>query len=176
MLESLLDPTAWRPVLTGGVRIVVILALALAVLRVVRRLTNQWMTRVQELEKTDARRQRADTLGNLIQSTAQYVVWPIATIMVLSEVGLDIGALLATAGVAGLAVGFGAQTLVKDVISGVFLLFDDLIHVGDLVSIGGTVGTVEEIGVRLIKVRKFDGELVMIPAGDIRTFGNKSMD
>jgi small conductance mechanosensitive channel len=78
--------------------------------------------------------------------------------------------------VAGLAIGFGAQTLVKDVISGVFLLFDDLIHVGDLVSIGSTVGTVESIGVRLIKVRKFDGELVMIPAGEIRTFGNKSMD
>jgi small conductance mechanosensitive channel len=161
---------------TGTVRIVVILGIALLVLRVVRRLTNQWMDRVQDLEKTDARRQRADTLGSLIRSTAQYVVWPIATIMVLSEVGLDVGALLATAGVAGLAIGFGAQTLVKDVISGVFLLFDDLIHVGDLVNIGGTVGTVESIGVRLIKVRQFDGELVMVPAGEIRTFGNKSMD
>jgi small conductance mechanosensitive channel len=64
---------------------------------------------------------------------------------------------------------------VKDVISGVFLLFDDLIHVGDLVNVGGTVGTVEEIGVRLIKVRQFDGELRMIPAGEIRTFGNKSI-
>jgi small conductance mechanosensitive channel len=176
MLQTVLDPNFWRPVVTGAVRILVILGIALVVLRVVRRLTNQWMERVQDLEKTDARRQRADTLGNLIQSTAQYVVWPIATIMVLSEVGLDVGALLATAGVAGLAIGFGAQTLVKDVISGVFLLFDDLIHVGDLVTVGGRTGTVEEIGVRLIKVRTFDGELVMIPAGEIRTFGNKSMD
>jgi small conductance mechanosensitive channel len=64
---------------------------------------------------------------------------------------------------------------VKDVIGGIFLLFDDIIHVGDLVSIGNTIGTVEEIGVRLVKVRKFDGELVMIPAGEIRMFGNKSM-
>lgn len=176
MLESYLDPSFWQPVATGAVRILVILAIALAVLRVVRRLTNQWMERVQDQEPTSARRQRADTLGNLIQSTAQYVVWPIATIMVLSEVGLDVAALLATAGVVGLAIGFGAQTLVKDVISGVFLLFDDLIRVGDLVSIGGTTGTVEEIGVRLVKVRKFDGELVMVPAGEIRIFGNKSLD
>ncbi len=176
MLQSYLDPTYWRPALEGGLRILLILAIALVVLRIVRRLTNQWMDRVQELDKSNTRRQRADTLGNLIQSTAKYIVWPLAAIMVFSEIGLDVGALLATAGVAGLAIGFGAQTLVKDVISGVFLLFDDLIHVGDLVSIGGTVGTVEEISVRLIKVRKFDGELVMIPAGDVRTFGNKSMD
>jgi small conductance mechanosensitive channel len=138
--------------------------------------TNRWIGRFDDLEASDPRRQRAATLGNLIQSAAQYVVWPIVAIMALSEVGLDVGALLATAGVAGLAIGFGAQTLVKDVISGVFLLFDDIIRVGNLVSIGNTVGTVEEIGVRLIKVRKFDGELVMIPAGEIRTFGNKSLD
>jgi len=176
MLQSYLDPTYWRPALEGGLRILLILAIALVVLRIVRRLTNQWMDRVQELDESNTRRQRADTLGNLIQSSAQYIVWPLAAIMVFSEIGLDVGALLATAGVAGLAIGFGARTLVKDVISGVFLLFDDLIHVGDLVSVDGTIGTVEEISVRLIKVRKFDGELVMIPAGDVRTFGNKSMD
>ena len=176
MLQSYLDPSFWRPVLTGAVRILVILGIALVVLRVVRRLTNDWMERIKDLDVGDARRQRASTLGSLIRSTSQYVIWPIATIMVLSEMGLDVGALIATAGVAGLAIGFGAQTLVKDVISGVFLLFDDLIRVGDLVNIGGTVGTVESIGVRLIKVRTFDGELVMIPAGEIRTFGNKSMN
>lgn len=175
LLQSYTDPAYWWPVLLGGARILVILVVALVLLRVVRRLTNQWMHRVDDLDPSDARRQRATTLGKLIQSAAQYVLWPVAGIMILSEVGLDVGALLATAGVAGIAIGFGAQTLVKDVISGVFLLFDDLIHVGDLVNIGGTVGTVEEIGVRLIKVRTFDGELVMIPAGEIRTFGNKSI-
>jgi small conductance mechanosensitive channel len=115
------------------------------------------------------------TLGNLLQSIAGYVVWAVAGITVLSEVGLDIGALIATAGIAGLAIGFGAQTLVKDVIGGVFLLFDDILHVGDLVTISGHTGTIEEIGVRLIKLRKFDGELVMIPAGEVRIFGNKSV-
>jgi len=175
-LQSYIQFEFWQPVFAGAVRILLILGIALVVLRLVRQATERWMNRFAEVEASDPRRQRAATLSNLIRSSAQYVVWPIVVIMVLSEVGLDVGALLATAGVAGLAIGFGAQTLVKDVIGGVFLLFDDIIRVGNLVSIGGTVGTVEEIGVRLIKVRKFDGELVMIPAGEIRTFGNKSMD
>lgn len=176
LLQSYANLEYWHPLLVGGLRILIILGVGLFAIRLVNRLANQWINRVEGLEKGDYRRQRAATLGNLIQSTAQYVVWPVVAIMILSEVGLNVGALLATAGVAGLAIGFGAQTLVKDVIGGVFLLFDNIIRVGDLVSIGGTIGTVEEIGVRLVKVRKFDGELVMIPAGEIRTFGNKSMD
>lgn len=166
----------WQPFFWSGLRILVILGIALAAIKVVRRLTNRWISQAEALEKGTPRRQQTITLGNLLQSASQYVVWPIAVIMILSEMNLDVGALLATAGVAGLAIGFGAQTLVKDVIGGIFLLFDNIIHVGDLVSIGGTIGTVEEIGVRLVKVRRFDGELVMIPAGEIRTFGNKSID
>jgi small conductance mechanosensitive channel len=176
LLQSYFTVAYWEPVFLGALRILVILIVGLVVLRLIKQATTRWIEGVQDLEARDPRRQRAATLGNLLQSIAEYVVWPIVAIMILSEIGLDIGALLATAGVAGLAIGFGAQTLVKDVIGGIFLLFDDIIHVGDLVSIGGTVGTVEEIGVRLIKVRTFDGELVMIPAGEIRTFGNKSMD
>jgi small conductance mechanosensitive channel len=164
-----------RALLLGTVRILVILALSALLLSLVRRGTDRWIARVEDLPPSDPRRQRAVTLGNLLRSLAGYVVWAIAAIMVLSEVGLDIGALLATAGIAGLAVGFGAQTLVKDVIGGVFLLFDDILHVGDLVTISGHTGTIEEIGVRLIKLRKFDGELVMIPAGEVRVFGNKSV-
>lgn len=75
------------------------------------------------------------------------MVWPIVAIMIFSELGLDIGALLATAGVASLAIGFGAQTLVRDVIGGIFLLFDDIIHVGDLVNVGSTVAGPSRTGV-----------------------------
>jgi small conductance mechanosensitive channel len=96
--------------------------------------------------------------------------------MILSETNLEVGALLATAGIAGLAIGFGAQPPIKDVIGGLFLLFDNIIHVGDLVNIGSTIEAVVGIGVRLIKVQRFEGELVMIPAGEIRTFGNKRID
>ncbi|WP_022835971.1 mechanosensitive ion channel family protein [Salisaeta longa] len=173
--DRLTDVGLWQTLLTTGLRIAVILVLAVVGLRLIKRFTNSWTERSQDLEKDNPRRLRIATLSNLIQSAAHYIIWPLALIMILSEVNIDVGALLATAGIAGLAVGFGAQTLVKDVISGIFLLFDDIIHVGDLVRMGNETGTVEEIGVRLIKIRKFDGELLMVPAGDLRTFGNKNI-
>ena len=174
--QAWVDAVSPRALLVGAVRIALIIGLAAVLLALVRRGAARWIASVEDLPSADPKRQRAVTLGTLLRSVAGYAVWGVAGIMVLSEVGLNIGALLATAGVAGLAIGVGAQTLVKDVIGGVFLLFDDLLHVGDLVTIGGHTGTVEEIGVRLIKLRKFDGELVMIPAGEVRTFGNKSVD
>lgn len=175
-LQSITSLGYWQSFFWSGLRILVILGIALLVLQVADRLTNRWISRAEAREKGTPRRQQVITLANLFQSASRYVVWPIATIMILSEMNLDVGALLATAGVVGLAIGFGAQTLVKDVIAGIFLLFDNIIQVGDLVSIGGTTGTVEEIGVRLVKVRRLDGELIMIPAGEIRIFGNKSVD
>lgn len=169
------DMSLWLGVGQTAIRVTIIVGLALFIVGLVRRMTNHWRDTVVDLPAIDPRRQRALTVSNLIVSAARYVVWTIAAIMVLAEIGIDIGPLLAGAGIAGLAIGFGAQTLVKDVISGIFLLFDDIIHVGDLITFGSTTGTVEGISLRLIKVRKFDGELVMIPAGELRTFGNKSV-
>ena len=169
------DMSLWLGVGQTAIRVAIIVGLALFITGLVKRLTNHWRDTVVDLPAIDPRRQRAMTVSNLIVSAARYVVWTIAAIMVLAEIGIDIGPLLAGAGIAGLAIGFGAQTLVKDVISGIFLLFDDILHVGDLITFGSTTGTVEGISLRLIKVRKFDGELVMIPAGELRTFGNKSM-
>ncbi len=176
MIDTITSPALWQSIAFGALRIALILALAVVLLTAIRRLVARWIASVEHLDRSEPRRQRAETIGNLIRSMAQYVIWPMATIMALSELNIDVGALLAGVGIAGLAIGFGAQTLVKDVIGGIFLLFDDIIHIGDLVQVGGTMGTVEEIGVRLVKVRKFDGELVMIPAGEIRTFGNKSVN
>ncbi len=165
----------WLGIGAVALRVIIIIAVALFIIGLVRKLMLRWRAETEDLPAIDPRRQRAFTVSNLIMSATRYVVWTMAAITVLSEIGLDIGPLLAGAGIAGLAIGFGAQTLVKDVISGVFLLFDDIIHVGDLVTIGSHTGTVEGISLRLVKVRKFDGELVMIPAGDLRAFGNKSM-
>ncbi|WP_245850451.1 mechanosensitive ion channel family protein [Longimonas halophila] len=165
----------WLPLAASAGRILVILVLAFLAIKAVDRLIDRWKRQVEDLPPLNPKRQRTYTLSSLISSTARYIVWPLAVIMVLSELNMDIGALLATAGIAGLAVGFGAQTLVRDVISGIFLLFDDTLHVGDSVRIGSDVGTVEEVNIRLIKVRKFDGELLMIPAGELRTFGNRSV-
>lgn len=169
------DPALWMDLLGTLFQIVLIAALAVGLLRLIDRAIAHWRERVEDLPVLDPRRQRILTSSNLLRSAARYVIWPIAAIMILSELNVDVGALVATAGIAGLALGFGAQTLVQDVISGIFLLFDDTIHVGDLVRIGNDTGTVEEIGVRLIRVRKFDGELLMVPAGELRVFGNKSI-
>ncbi len=165
----------WLGLGASVLRVAVILGLAIFIIGLVRRLMLRWRAETEALPAIDPRRQRAFTVSNLIMSSTRYVVWTFTTIMVLAAIGLDIGPLIAGAGIAGLAVGFGAQTLVKDVIAGLFLLFDDIIHVGDLITFGSTTGTVEGISLRLVKVRKFDGELVMIPAGELRTFGNKSV-
>lgn len=170
------DPTVWTTLLGSLFQIVLIAALALVALRLIDSAVGRWKARVEDVPMLDPRRQRVYTIGNLLTSAARYVIWPIAVIMILSELNINVGALVATAGIAGLAFGFGAQTLVKDVIAGIFLLFDDTIHVGDLVRIGNEAGTVEDIGVRLIRVRKFDGEVLMVPAGELRIFGNKSIE
>lgn len=165
----------WWMLAASGLRIALILGLALVAIKVVDRITEQWQNRVEELPPLHPKRQRTYTLSSLFSSVVRYVAWPLAFIIVLSELNMDVGALLATAGIAGLAIGFGAQTLVRDVIGGIFLLFDDTIHTGDSVRIGNEIGTVEEINIRLIKVRKFDGELLMVPAGELRTFANRSI-
>ena len=162
----------WPAVL---LRVVLIMVCARVLIYVVDRILTRWTKRYVDAAPLDPRRQRALTIEGLIRSTARYVIWPVALITVLSALKIDITALVATAGVASLAVGFGAQTLVKDVIAGIFLLFDGTVAVGDRISVNGTFGIVEHIGVRLIKVRKFDGELLMVPAGELRIFGNTSI-
>ena len=157
-----------------AIRIAITVALALAVLGLVKRLKRRWADKAHASDNL-AHRTRVLTLADLMGSVARYVVWALAGITVLSDIGFPVGPLLTSAGVAGLAVGFGAQTLVKDVISGFFLLFDNTIGSGDLITFNGQTGTVEYVGLRLIKARTFDGEMLMIPAGELRVFGNKSL-
>ena len=173
---ALLDPAAWLDLLATLGQVALLLGAVVAAIRLMDHLSARWTQRFEELPAAHPRRQRAATISNLLSSAARYALWPLAAIIVLSEVGIDVAALVATAGIAGLAIGFGAQTLVQDVISGIFLLFDDTIHVGDFLNIKGEMGTVEHIGVRLIKVRKIDGELLMVPCGELRIFGNRSID
>ena len=158
-----------------AVKVVVIVALTLFVLGMIARLKRRWVASVQDRPTLDKKRQRVLTVADLLGSVAKYVVWAFAVVMILDAIHLPIGPLLAGAGIAGLAIGFGAQTLVKDVISGLFLLFDDTIGIGDLITFNNETATVEYVGLRLIKARKFDGEVLMIPAGEMRVFGNKSI-
>jgi moderate conductance mechanosensitive channel len=169
------DPEVWLTAIGALVQVTILLVLAIVLIKVIDRATMRWTARVSDLPLVHPRRQRAFTISNLVNSIARYIIWPITIIMILGALHVNVGPLIATAGIAGLALGFGAQTLVKDVIGGIFLLFDDSIHVGDNVKIGSEAGVVEHIGVRLIKVRKFDGELLMVPAGELRIFGNRSI-
>jgi small-conductance mechanosensitive channel len=122
----------------------------------------------------DRRAQRADTLNSVIGSAVVVVVGLLVVVTVLQQLGWDIGPLLASAGVVGLAIGFGAQSLVKDVLSGVFMMLEDQYGVGDLVDVGVTSGTVEAIGLRVTRVRDANGTLWYCRNGEILRVGNQS--
>ena len=172
---TLTSEAFWFNIGWAAVKVLIVVAAALFVLGFLERVKRRWVARAHAAPTVDKRRQRVLTVADLLGSVARYAVWTVTGITVLAIVGFDVRALLAGAGIAGLAIGFGAQTFVKDVISGFFLLFDDTLGNGDLIRIGDDVGTVEYVGLRLIKVRKFSGELLMVPAGEVRTFGNQSV-
>ncbi len=119
---------------------------------------------------------RIKTILPLLQSLFGYFVLVVALILILRVMGVDYKAILAGAGVVGLAVGFGAQTLIRDFISGFFTLFEGLIAAGDYIAVGNIEGTVEKIGLRVTQVRAFDGTLWTIPNGELTRFGNKNRD
>ncbi len=154
------------------ITIVIILVVAKIFLSIINRLIEKSLTPIKKSKNYQKRISRANTLIPLLQSISIYVVYFIAIVMVLKELGVDTTAILASAGIVGLAVGFGAQSLVKDVISGALFLFEGIISVGDSINVGEHSGTVEFIGLRNIHLRKFSGELRVIPNGEVSSFGN----
>lgn len=154
------------------ITIVIILVVAKIVLSIVNKLIVKSLTPFKKSKNYQKRISRANTLIPLLQSISKYVVYFIASVMVLKELGVDTTAIIASAGIVGLAVGFGAQSLVKDVISGALFLFEGIISVGDEINVGEHSGTVEFIGLRNIYLRKFSGELRVIPNGGVSSFGN----
>ena len=124
---------------------------------------------------SERRKQRADTMSSVLRSVTTGVIASVAFLMVLDVVGLPIGPLLASAGIVGVAVGFGAQTLVKDFLSGIFLILEDQYGVGDLVDTGlGTTGTVEAVGLRVTRLRDGSGVVWYVRNGEILRVGNHS--
>ena len=122
------------------------------------------------------RAQRAKSLGSLLKSITAAVVFGIAFVMVLSEVGLNVAPILASAGVLGLAIGFGAQNMVKDLLSGVMMMVEDQYGVGDVVDLGEAIGTVENVGLRVTRVRDVDGTVWYVRNGEILRVGNQSQN
>jgi small conductance mechanosensitive channel len=117
---------------------------------------------------------RATTLSLVLRSTASAVVWTIAGAMILAELGVNLGPLIAGAGIAGVALGFGAQSLVKDFLTGTFMLIEDQYGVGDIIDAGEASGTVEAVSLRTTRLRDVNGTVWHIPNGNITRVGNMS--
>ncbi|WP_129840530.1 mechanosensitive ion channel family protein [Streptomyces sp. RFCAC02] len=187
----------WEAWLTHGLRIVLILAVAFTVRFVVRRAISRLVGRLNREEAAprragtrtgaghggghtgfavnpERRRQRSETIGSVLRSTASVVILGTAALMVLSELGVQLGPLMASAGIAGVAVGFGARSLVADVLNGMFMLLEDQYGVGDTIDAGEASGTVLEIGLRVTTLRGEQGEIWYVRNGEIKRIGNLS--
>jgi moderate conductance mechanosensitive channel len=120
--------------------------------------------------------QRAQTMGSLLKSIASIVVFSIAIITILAEIGVAVGPLIASAGIVGVALGFGAQSLVSDFLSGIFMIIEDQYGVGDAVDLGEAVGTVEAVGLRVTRLRDVEGTVWYVRNGEIVRVGNQSQN
>jgi small-conductance mechanosensitive channel len=120
--------------------------------------------------------QRAETMGSLLKSITSIVIFTIFGIMAVAQLGYPVGPLVASAGVVGVALGFGAQSLVKDFLSGVFMIFEDQYGVGDVVDLGEAGGTVEAVGLRVTRLRDVEGTVWYVRNGEILRVGNQSQN
>jgi moderate conductance mechanosensitive channel len=118
--------------------------------------------------------QRAETIGAVLRSLASILIWATALITILSEVGVDLTALVAGAGIIGVALGFGAQSVVRDFLAGLFMLIEDQFGVGDVIDAGEATGTVEGVSLRTTRLRDVSGVVWHIPNGEIKRIGNQS--
>jgi len=174
LINYLLDPETWIGLGTVILKSLFILILSGIVIRIGRRLIEKvFITRIKTPLRYSERRQ--NTLMKLLQNILAYIVYFIAILTILATFEIDVAGLLAGAGIVGLAVGFGAQSLVKDVITGFFIVFEDQFAVGDEVLIGAARGRVEEIGLRTTKIKSYTGELFIIPNGSILNVVNYSV-
>lgn len=169
----LVDNDIWTSIGKGFIKIVVIIILMRVAVNIVKRIVDRIFHRKQKgpFRITERREQ---TLNKLIQNVAAYIIYFTAFVMILDILTIQIGPLLAGAGIAGLAIGFGAQNLVRDIISGFFIVFEDQFGVGDYIAFAGVEGTVEEIGLRTTKVKSWTGEQQIIPNGNITQVTNYS--
>jgi small conductance mechanosensitive channel len=123
---------------------------------------------------SERRAQRATTIGSVFKSIVSFFVFGLAFMMILGELGVNLGPILASAGIVGVAIGFGAQNLVKDFLSGVFMMLEDQYGVGDVVDTGEAVGTVEAVGLRITTLRDMSGTVWYVRNGEILRVGNSS--
>lgn len=172
-LESI-DWSRWSGPAISALRIVLIVVAAWVAIALLQRLVRGVRLRVATRFYGPDSARRAETLGRVVRYLIALIVSTIAVMLVLAEVGVSLAPILGAAGVVGLAIGFGAQSLVKDYFTGFFILFEDQIRTGDVVKIAGIGGLVEDITLRHVRLRDYDGNVHFVPNGLISTVSNMS--
>ncbi|MFZ5905971.1 MAG: mechanosensitive ion channel family protein [Nitrospirota bacterium] len=162
--------------LTSGLHIALILVLTFVALKATKALSMRLIDLLTKQKEEPEFQKRTQTLVSIVRYTLTVVILVVASMTVLNEFGIEIGPLLAAAGIVGLAVGFGAQSLVKDVISGFFILLEDQIRVGDVVQIAGKGGLVEKINLKTTILRDLAGNVHYVPNGHIDVVTNMTKD
>ncbi len=160
---------------TSGVDILITVILMLIALKIAKGAGKKFASLLQN-NKDDEFKKRADTLTSIVQLVLTILVLVVGCIIILGELGLEIGPILATAGIFGLAIGFGAQNLVQDVISGFFLLLEDQVRVGDVIQVSGKGGLVEKVTLRMIVLRDLAGNVHFIRNGNVDVITNMTKD
>ncbi|PNZ08371.1 mechanosensitive ion channel protein MscS [Staphylococcus equorum subsp. linens] len=178
LIEPLTKPETYETLISNIIMIIVYIIVAWVVLHFINKGIAQFF-KIQNRGKK-ANKKRSKTLIALVQNVVAYVVWFIVLTTILSKFGISVGGIIASAGVVGLAVGFGAQTIVKDIITGFFIIFENQFDVGDYVKInssGTTVaeGTVQSIGLRSMRINTITGELTTLPNGSVGEITNYSV-
>jgi small conductance mechanosensitive channel len=156
-------------------RIVLILVLAMVALRAIHRVIPRLRETIAERQETDEDGQRVRTLSRVVRYALTVAIAVITALLILGELGVSVAPILGAAGVAGIAIGFGAQTLVKDYFTGFFLLLENQIRHGDVVEAGGKAGVVEELTLRYLRLRDYSGNVHFVPNSNISTVTNMSM-
>ncbi|MCK1822415.1 mechanosensitive ion channel family protein [Streptomyces sp. XM83C] len=177
----------WSTWLAIGLKVLLILVIAVVlrkvVLRAITKLIDRMNRTVQAVDGTalggllvnaERRRQRSQAIGSVLRSVASFVILGTAALMVLSAFQINLAPLLASAGVAGVAIGFGARNLVTDFLSGVFMILEDQYGVGDTIDAGVASGEVIEVGLRVTKLRGSEGEIWYVRNGEVKRIGNLS--
>lgn len=160
-----------------GIKILIIIVVTFIITKISRTVIDKVVRRIVVREpngSAKAEQKREDTLINIFSGTVKVIAYLAAVLMIISEFGIDIAPLIAGAGIVGVAVGFGGQYLVRDLITGVFLMLENQYRVGDIVDIAGKGGVVEDITLRVTVLRDLDGVIHHIPHGEVTTVSNKS--
>ncbi len=197
LVSGLIGNADWAKIVAGllsaSIAIVLILVVAIILRAIVHRLIKRVSTRASSVsmperlrsrfggpqEGLDAilaerRRQRSETLGSVLRHVTSIVILGTALLMIISRLGLDLAPLLTSVGILGVAIGFGAQELVKDFIAGMFMLMEDQYGVGDVVDVGVSTGTVEAVSLRITRLRDADGKVWYVRNGTITRVANES--